>query len=72
MLFLLFCPGEEGGDDLEDLEFLGIGAVEGEESQEVVGDDLTAGCVSVGFWGRGGWKGRGGLTGQHYLLAWLF
>lgn len=40
-LALLFGPGEEGGDELEYLEFLRVGAVEGEEMDEVVGYDLA-------------------------------
>ena len=37
-LFALFVgPAEEGGDELEDLEFFRVGAVEGEEVEEVVG-----------------------------------
>lgn len=48
-LFALFVgPGEEGGDELEDLEFFGVGAVEGEEVEEVVCYDLS-GWVYVGL-----------------------
>jgi hypothetical protein len=36
LLALLVGPAEEVGDDLEDLEFLGVGAVEGEKLEEVV------------------------------------
>lgn len=41
LLFLGVGPVEEGGDDLEDLELLGIGAVQGEEVQEVIGNNLS-------------------------------
>lgn len=46
LLLLLFGPREEGGDDLENLEFLGVGAVQSQEAEEVVCDNLTGG-VSV-------------------------
>ena len=41
MLTLFVSPGEEGGDELQDLEFLGVGAVQGEEVEEVVCDDVS-------------------------------
>jgi len=37
-LFALFVgPAEEGGDELQDLELFGVGAVEVQEVEEVVG-----------------------------------
>ena len=36
LLALLVGPAKEVGDNLENLEFLGVGAVEGEELEEVV------------------------------------
>lgn len=44
-LFALFVgPVEQPGDDLEDLEFLGVGAVEREELEEVICYDLSVVC----------------------------
>jgi hypothetical protein len=45
LLALFVGPVEVAGHDLEDLETFGIGAVKGEEVEEVVGDDLPVGCV---------------------------
>lgn len=41
LLLLLVGPVEQGGDDLQDLEFARVGSVEGEKVQEVVRDDLA-------------------------------
>jgi len=46
--FLLVGPVQQGGDELQDLEFFGVGAVEGEEMEEVVGDDLSVGVLVLG------------------------
>lgn len=35
-LVLLVGPGEDCGDEVKDLKFLGVGAVEGEELEEGV------------------------------------
>jgi hypothetical protein len=49
---------------LEDLEFLGVGAVEGEEVEEMVGYDMAVLGGRVSLFGRleggleGGWDGR--------------
>jgi hypothetical protein len=40
---LLVCPTQQGGDELKDLKLLGVGAVEGEEVEEVVCYDLSRG-----------------------------
>ena len=53
MFALLVGPVEEAGDYLEDLEFLGVGAVEGEELEEVVGYDLSVGEGHVSWVGVG-------------------
>lgn len=49
MFALLVGPVEEAGDYLEDLKFLGVGAVEGEELEEVVGYDLSVKGMLVGL-----------------------
>jgi len=41
LLSLLVGPAEQGGDELKDLEFFGVAAVEGQEVQEVVCYDLS-------------------------------
>lgn len=69
LLALLVGPVEEAGDDLEDLELAGVGAVEGEELDEVVGDDLSVGWVSLGCLGL---RRGGGYACLLFLRAWSF
>lgn len=47
MLALLVGPVEVAGHDLKDLEAFDVAAVEGEEMEEVVSDDLSAALVSA-------------------------
>ena len=57
--FKLFVgPGEDGGEELEDLELFGVGAVEGEELEDVVCYECSVrGLVSYGGGGkRWGWE----------------
>lgn len=63
MFALLVGPVEVAGHDLEDLEALGVAAVEGEEVEEVVCDDLPR-LVSDDI-KRGYWR----ITCQRCLLA---
>jgi len=50
--FKLFVgPGEDGGEELEDLELFGVGAVEGEELEDVV-------CYECSVVGWLVWTGR--------------
>lgn len=39
---LLVGPAEQGSDELQDLELLGVGAVEGQEVKEVICHDMSA------------------------------
>ena len=45
LLAFVVGPAEQGGDQLQDLEFFRVGSVEGEEVEEVVGYDLAGMCV---------------------------
>jgi len=41
-LFTLFVsPGKESSDELEDLEFLGVGAIQGKKMEEMVRNELS-------------------------------
>lgn len=40
-----FCPAQQRRDELKGLEFLGIGAIDGEEVEEVIRDDLAVDIV---------------------------
>jgi hypothetical protein len=55
---LIVRPAEEGGDELEDLELFGVGAVEGEEVEEVVRYDLSGRPGKDGVSNLRCWGGR--------------
>ena len=68
--FELFVgPCEDGGEELEDLEFFGVGAVEGEELEDVVCYECSVeGFVSSGR--RRAGTGRGKRTYRLCRRVW--
>ena len=70
MFLLLVGPVKEGGDELQDLKLFGVGAVEGEEVEEVICYDLSRGGVLI----RQEREGRGGGMGEVLpvnIVLWL-